>query len=443
MKNFKLNLILRILILIVTIFLLFASIFIYNLLIAIILLSFLIVLETYSLIKYVDTTNTELSRFLFSIKYSDFSQSFTQNKLGGSFSNLNNAFNEVIAQFRKTRNEKEEHLRYLQTVVQHINIGLIAYTNNGEVELINKAAKRLLDIRYLKSILTLKNQHPDLLKILSEIKPNEKRIVKLEYDMDSFHILVYTTEFRLRGQIYSMVALQNIQSELEEQEMAAWQKLIRVLTHEIMNSVTPISSLAGTVKTMLDSNKTDLTGETRQDVNDAINTIQKRSDGLIKFVNQYRSLTKIPTPNFEQLEVKNIFNEVLLLLKEDVEKYRINIECEILPSNIKIYADRSLIEQVFINLIVNAIHALKNSANPLIILKAHNDIYGNTVLSVTDNGVGITENVLDKVFIPFFSTKTEGSGIGLSLSKQIIRAHNGIMKVSSKLDAGTTFTIRL
>ena len=392
--------------------------------------------------KQIDQTNRALLRFLQSIKYSDFSQTFTTKKRGKTFDDLNDSFNEVMNQFRKTRSEKEEQNRYLQTVLRHVGVGLIAFDTTGKIEFINPAARKILGINQI-SHLNILDQFEDSLSIkLLELKSGEKTTVKIFDETDVVQLIVYATEFKMRDTLYKLVSLQNIQSELEEKELEAWQKLIRVLTHEIMNSVTPISSLSSTVNQMLINGKSEkLEDEQIDDIKNAVNTIQRRSEGLINFVENYRSLTKIPKPNFEIFAIENLFERVEKLLSNDLKKNAIIFEKSVQPQSLELTADVSMIEQILINLIINSIHALKNQDEKKIKLNASMSDKGRVLVKVTDNGPGILENVQDKIFIPFFSTKSSGSGIGLSLARQIMRSHRGNIRVSSQPNEETTFTL--
>ena len=445
MKNFRLKLILRLLVLSATIFLLFYLYYNTQLYATLVIVLLIIAYEIYSIIRFIDVTNKELSRFLQSIRYSDFSQSFNSTALGSTFKELNSAFNEVILQFQKTRTEKEENFRYLQTVMQHVGVGLISFDNNGKVEFINNAAKKLLSIPFLNNINGLDRINPGLADKISSIKSGEKVTIKIVDKNELIQLIVYATEFRLRNQNYTLVAMQNIQSELEENEMEAWQKLIRVLTHEIMNSITPISSLAGTVNTIIaksTENTTVFDEETSEDVKNALNTIQKRSQGLINFVENYRSLTKIPKPNFQIFTVKTLFERIDSLIGREFKQDGILFKCRIDPLSLELTADPELIEQVLINLLLNAKYAVKTAAKPEINLLAKLDSRSKVEIAVTDNGPGIKEDIQEKIFIPFFSTKKEGSGIGLSLSRQVMRSHGGSIRVTSTPDVVTAFILK-
>ncbi len=440
MKNFKVNIVLRITFIALTIFF-FAYIYFSTEFIATQFIIFLVILaQVFSLVKYIDTTNKELARFLQSIRYSDFSQSFAHSKLGKSHKELNDAFNEVILEFQRTRTEKEEQYRFLQTVIHHVGIGLISFNQDGKIEFVNNAAKKLLKIPYLQNILSLNGISKNLGDIFYNIKAGEKITVKLPAEDELIQILVYATEFRMRSQRYVLLSLQNIQSELEEKEMESWQKLIRVLTHEIMNSITPISSLASTVDAIISEEPND--EESLNDIKLAVDTIKKRSEGLIKFVDSYRSLTRIPKPDFQIFLIRTMFDRIAQLMSIETKNAGVKFECSVEPNTLELAADPQLIEQALINMIVNSVHSLKDVENKKIKLAAHLDDRGKTVIKVIDNGPGISEELQEKIFIPFFSTKKDGSGIGLSLSRQIMRSHGGSIRISSKPFVETVFTLK-
>ena len=445
MKNFRLNLIIRIVLIALSLMLLFFLYYNTDFIATLTILMLIIIYEIYSLIKFIDATNVELTRFFQSIKHSDFSQTFANKSLGGTFKELNNAFNDVIIKFQNTRSEKEEHYRYLQTVMQHVGVGLISYEPDGKVEFINKSAKRILGIPHLTNIKMLKRISGELQNKLLNMHSGEKATIRIVDDNELLQLVINVTEFKLRNQIFKLASLQNIQSELEEKEMEAWQKLIRVLTHEIMNSVTPISSLSATVNQMLSKcvgDDKEIDADTISDVNNAVNTIHKRSEGLIHFVDNYRNLTKIPKPNFQIFPVHSLFDRIRKLMEHDLELNKIKLTTSIDPQSLEVTADPEMIEQVLINLIINAMKALQAIPNPQIYLTALIDERGKAVMRVVDNGPGISEDIQEKIFIPFFSTKKDGSGIGLSLSRQILRAHGGSIRVNSIPGKETVFTLR-
>ncbi len=395
-------------------------------------------------------TNRDLASFLESIRFSEFSRSFQIEGMGSSFDELNKAFNDVIRDFQQVRSEKEEHFHYLQSIVQNIDVSIIAYQKDGEVEMVNKAAKKLFQVNSLKNIHALNLLSPELVVTLLNIKAGQNALVKVQDEDDILQLAIFATELKIRSKNITLATIKNIQSVLEEQETEAWQKLIRVLTHEIMNSITPIASLSSTIELMLKAQSDlDQTGgvclqierESLDEIQQAIQTINRRSTGLLHFVNTYRNLTKIPTPNFKISSINNLFKNIEKFLEEEMKRNNILFAISILPENIELSIDEQLIEQVLINLIKNSIHALEGRSESHIEMKAFYNKRGHATIQVIDNGMGILQEVLDKIFIPFFTTKPSGSGIGLSLSKQIIRLHNGSITASSVPEKETIFTI--
>jgi nitrogen fixation/metabolism regulation signal transduction histidine kinase len=404
-------------------------------------------MQVAALIHYSERTNRKLTQFLESVRHSDFSTSFYDKDLGKSFEGLNRSFNEVIKEFRKNRAEKEEHYNYLLTVVQHVSIGIIAFRKDGKVDIFNNAIKRLLQVTNLKHINDLASIKASLPENLLKMKAGDKQLIKLVVENELLQLSVYATEFRMRGEEFLLVSLQNISAELEEKEIESWQKLIRVLTHEIMNSITPISSLASTVREMLltenedDVTLRDLDSDDIENIQLALTTIQSRSQGLLNFVETYRNLTRIPRPNFRYFAVKELFERTHTLLRPKMEKYGIECVPRVFPEELMITADPDLIEQVFINMLLNAIDAVKEKPQPQIKVTASPNNNGRVSIDFSDNGYGIKPDILDKIFMPFFTSKKDGSGIGLSLSRQIMHLHKGSVTVKSIPGEGTVFTL--
>ncbi len=447
LKKFRFNVIIQIIFLLILIFLFCYLSLQTNLYATIFIIAVIIILQTYALIRYVEKTNQYLKQFFDAVKYSDFSQSFASTGLGSSFDELKAAFADVIKAFQKSRAEKEEHFRYLQTVVQHIGIGLLAFQPDGDVELINTAAKKLFKTGQIKNINSLESFSPELVKKLLLLKSGEKVLIKI-YDKDELlQLAIYAAEFQLRNKKITLVSIQNIQGELEEKEMEAWQNLIRILTHEIMNSITPISSLASTVNQMLiketPENYTNKEGSFNlDDIRSSVQTIQKRSEGLLHFVDTYRKLTRLPKPNFQIIPISDLFEQVSQLMHSQIQGKKINLIFKVTPKSLELTADPELIEQVLINLLLNSAQALNNIKEAQIELNAFLNKRGRVVVQVMDNGCGLLPEVQDKIFIPFFTTKKEGSGIGLSLCRQIMRLHRGTINVQSEPNVKTIFSLR-
>lgn len=409
----------------------------------------LIVFQVVGLIRHVESANREVVDFLNNIRYDDFSKTYKLNGEGKSFAELNAAFNEVIGRFRQIRAEKEANYQYLKTIIHHIGIGIISFDQNGNVQIINNAAKRLFKINQLANVENLRGFSSELVEKLWNLRTGTRDLVKIYTSDEIIQLAIYAIELTLREEHYKLITLQNIHTELEEQEMEAWQKLIRVLTHEIMNSVTPISSLASTIEseiTYLKENvEKGISAEDLEDMQMAIQTIQRRSEGLIRFVSDFRNLTHVPVPKFKNVKVAEIFNHVSLLMNSEIEASQIQFESSVEPDNLMITADQEMIEQVLINLIKNAIQALnecERKSNKQIILFAKQDEKSRPFIVVRDNGPGIDKDAIDRIFIPFFTTKKTGSGIGLSLSRQIMRQHKGSITAHSEVNLGTDFILK-
>ncbi|NLD36717.1 MAG: ATP-binding protein [Desulfatiglans sp.] len=441
-RTFKFKITFRIILLTATILLFAWLVFKMDFIFVTVTVALLIVAQVFSIIHFAEKTNRDLSRFLLSIKYDDTSQAFTSEGLGTSFSELKDAFSEVMHKLQEIRSSSEIHARYLQTIVQHIGTGIIVYKQDGTVDLINNAAKKILKISLLKNINDLRQKYPKLTDTLLHLKQNEKKLINLRMENETGYLSIYSHPFVLKEEKNILISIQNIKEELEEKELEAWQNLIRVLTHEIMNSITPISSMTSTMLGMIDKEDETINPDDIKDLIDALKTISSRSHGLMDFVSNYRNMTLIPTPKFKLLSIQTFFKRIETLMNNTLTEHNISFRWQMEPESLEFSVDPDLMEQVMINLILNAIQAVEERANPEITLTAMLGIEGGSIITVQDNGVGIVEEALEKIFIPFFTTKKQGSGIGLSLSRQILRMHHATISVDSKPDVGTTFTLK-
>ena len=397
--------------------------------------------QVWALVHFVERSNRDLSRFLLSVRHSDFTSSFPDDGKGGSHRELREAFESVLRDFRKSRSDRQEQYRYLQTVVQHIGIGLLAYDTTGKVDLINNAAKRLLGISYSRTVDDLGRVSPTLVQRLRSLGAGQKELLKIEMPGETLQLSLAATEFKLGQRSIKLVSFQNITSELAEREMEAWQQLVRVLTHEIMNSITPIASLAATSRQILESTALPVAG-VPDDLHSAISTIEKRSEGLLHFVDAYRTLTRVPKPAYKIIRVAELLERIAHLTgsRPDAASVTISARCD--PPTLELTADPDLVEQVLINLTTNALQALAGRPDGHIELICRLSERGRVLIEVKDDGIGISTEALDSVFVPFYTTKKDGTGIGLSLSRQIMRLHRGDISVTSKEGNGATFTLR-
>ena len=416
-----------------------------NMLFAAMLMGIIIILQLVDIFKFISQTNRKLTRFLESVKYSDFISGFAaDNRLGKSFKELNIAFNEVLEAFRKARSEKEEHWQYLNSVVQQVRTGILSFDGDGNVQLINTNAKRFIGSSTIKNIKELIPQNPKLYHAINSAELGKSELYK---GPNEIYLTIQSTELRIRGTDVKLVTLQNIQPELQKQELEAWQNLTRVLRHEIMNSITPISSLTSTLREILDhdmerkNSHYELKEEGAEDLKEGLSTIENRSRGLIKFIDAYREYTSLPKPKMTTVRLKDMVTHVAQLMRTELKKTNIDFHYECNSEYLTIQADVEMIEQVLINLLKNAIEALSETDHPKLELIGTYD--ENTVkIEIIDNGPGIIKEALEHIFVPFYTTKRTGSGIGLSLSRQIMQMHNGSITVESIPDEKTVFTLR-
>ncbi len=399
------------------------------------------------LIEHLDRSNENIASFLDSIQFDDLSYSFKTASNDPSVKRLHQELNEAMLKLRNVRREKDSEFLFFKNIVMHVGIGLIVFKEDGTIEIFNSAARKLLRLNKAEKLSDLKEVSEILVHVFEKLKTGGRELVRLKIGEELVQLSAYAIELNLRGEYVKLISIQNIQSELEEKEMEAWQNLVRVLTHEIMNSVTPISSLAGIVEEELkphveSENPALLSKDQLADIHLSLQTISKRSEGLIHFVKEFRSLTSIPKPRPVQIEVRCLFDELTMLHKRDLADRDIQLITSIYPDDLTLSADKNMIEQVMINLIRNAIQSFEEQQDKMIEIKAYLNEKSRPVITIRDNGTGIDPEAMEKIFIPFFTTKKTGSGIGLSLSRQIMRQHQGTLTVKSTVGKGTEFFMR-
>jgi nitrogen fixation/metabolism regulation signal transduction histidine kinase len=407
-----------------------------------VLLIVLLLWRVVNLFSFVNATNRKLVRFLESVRYDDFSVRFAANQDDPTFRELSKQFNEVLDAFRQVRAEKEANSQYLQTIVQHVSTGLLAFDEKGRIEIVNNAALRLLGLYRLKNLKDLQEDNPDLQALLSKLGSGESVLYQAAADRQ---LSIAGTSIRMRGKLIKLVAVQNIQSELENKELEAWQNLTRVLRHEIMNSVTPIASLVSTMRDIVQQEMGQPnhgSTETWQDLNEALEVVENRTNGLMNFVNAYRTFTSIPKPNLDSVQVLPLVQRITSLFAPTLREKDIQLHYDIQPEDLSIIMDRDQIEMVLINLIKNAVEILDGRPRAKIEIKSSLDPnMQRAILEVSDNGPGIEADKLEEIFIPFYTTKEEGTGVGLSLSRQILQLHGGALSVDSQLGSGAKFSL--
>lgn len=442
-NNFESRLVLRIILLFFTLFAIS-----YTLTVAryeyLILLLPLVLYQVMELIRFQRKTQDELNQFVEAIHYRDFSRYFDVKHAPSELQPLRKGFNEINSTFKLISKEKETQYHYLQKILELVDTGILSYDlESGEVVWMNESLKKLLQVPYLKSIHSLERRDAELYQEVQGLHPGQSKVATAHTEKNAFKVLLSATAFQTDGKKYKLIAFQNVNEALDETESKAWQKLLNVMTHEIMNSVAPISSLADTLKNRLqESMQTTPSADDLEDLEVGISTIKRRSEGLLKFAETYRNLNKITTLSLSCVSLREQFNNLRRLMQPTLMQKNISMEISLKDPEVGLQADPNLLDQVLINLLVNAIEAVKDRPDPKIVLSAYHVNEKQVVIKVVDNGTGMSPEVLDKIFIPFFSTKKQGSGIGLSLCKQIVMLHRGTIQVQSAEGEGTAFLMR-
>jgi nitrogen fixation/metabolism regulation signal transduction histidine kinase len=404
------------------------------------ILALIAILQVYFLILFVERENRNLTRFLESISHGNLPAEPASKRLGAGSAKLDEAFARVMKKFGELRIESEAQHQYLQAVVQHIGVGLIVFRDDGQVELVNRAARRLFSTVMLKDIQALEDVSSGLSEMLLGAEPGKRQVTFTGDGLNSQEVTVVTSKLFIRDRVVTIASFQNITAELSAREVDAWQGLIRVLTHEIRNSLTPISSLSGSILESVSSEKGGSDTEVC-DIVDALETIRRRSDGLLRFVDTYRRLTRIPRPKCAKASVVDILADTLRLVEAEVAERGIELRSAVTPEDLVIVVDSGMIGQVLLNLVRNSMEALSGRRDGLIELTATQDSLGQVRLTVADNGPGMIPEAIDQIFIPLYSTKKDGSGIGLSISRQIMKLHDAELIVKSAPDVRTEFIL--
>ncbi len=416
------------------------------------LLAALTLVLAFSLFRYVNDTNRRLARFFESVRYSDFAIRFSSAKeKGDSFAEVNRQFNEVLEAFRQTRAEKEANLLFLNTIVQHLSTGLLAFDAQMNVLVSNNAAFQLLGVYRLHHLHDLPERHVALIRFVRDLSSKGKILYQPE---PGRQLSIQGVSLSLQGRAVRLLTLQNIHPELQRKELDAWRNLTRVLRHEIMNSVTPIVSLVETAKDIVEFDLEK--NSTTADLAEALDIVAARSKGLVNFVEAYRSFTSVPQPKPEHFPAQKLLDRVVSLANAEHKDLKIKIEAFVRPENLQLHADPAQLEMILLNLVKNAREAFggstfnqpeTNSRQPAddtgkhITLRAGADARGQPFIEVEDNGPGVSPELLEEIFIPFFTTKPTGTGVGLSISRQIMQLHGGDIRISSAPGEGARFVL--
>ena len=400
----------------------------------------------YNLIHYVNKTNRDLSKFLIHLKEKDTSIGFSGKNMGKTFQGLYQTFDKINNEIRKNRIESEYKQIYIQNIVEHIGVGIIAYNDSGKLELMNQTARNYLGIPHLQTLKAIEKRNAPFVNLISRMKPGEEKLFRFTRNGQLFHFAIRCAQFIVPDKMIKLISFQNITLELEESELDNWQKIIRILTHEIMNSITPITTLTTAIKKALVVNNVpasppDLTVSRLQDVIECSNLIEERAEGLTDFVHKYRSITLLPDIKPVKFSMHTLFRDLERMLNGQMKSLGITFQWQVSPVSLSLLADRKLVEQMLINLLKNAIEAVEGIKSPTINMEGfqQND---RVLITLKDNGKGISTDNIENIFMPFFTTKEGGSGIGLSLSRQIMRMHKGTITVRSEPEEETVFILK-
>jgi len=404
----------------------------------------LLVLLTFAqvilLIRYLNGINRKLALFFESVKTDDYNVTFKENNSQGEFEELNLQLDQLSRHFKNVLLKREEQDEYFKALIEHIGIGIFAFDSKGSIRFVNSEALKLFGLLRLKNIFALDFSHKNLSTFFQKLLPGQQQLLELKRGNEMLQLAAKVTKYRIANEELNLVSLQNIKPELDLKETETWQKMIRILTHEIMNSVSPITSLANSLSALL--NKDNESNEKmRSKLDKGLTTIRNRGEGMMDFVRKYRNLTILPLPQISEIRIRDLMNELIILFEESFEKDNINFYCEIEPNDLVLKADREQIEHIMINLIKNSIWAVKDVNEKRISVKAFRSQNNSIHIEISDTGSGLEDQLLDKIFIPFFTTRPEGSGIGLSLARQIMLMHGGSISAHSLDGRGALFVL--
>jgi two-component system, NtrC family, nitrogen regulation sensor histidine kinase NtrY len=404
------------------------------------------ILQVVLLIRFASRSGREVSRFLNAVALDDPVASFSGLANDTAFAALGTAMTRVLEQLRAGRAEREEQAQYLQTIISHVPVTLASVDEQGRVQLLNHAARRLFESACSDAREFARYGAP-FATGLENLKPGESCIVRMERGGGPLHLKAAATGITLAGTRRRLISLQNIETELTAHELAAWQAVIRVMSHEVMNSLTPISSLAGTARGLVTDVLTDLPAEDARraalsDVGEALETMARRTEGLLHFLQNHRRLARRLETKIEVLSVSRVFARLQRLLAAELATRHIELILSVEPETLEITADAELLDQALINLMRNAIDAVRDEPAARIGLSAHREPGAHVVISVEDTGPGIAPEQREKVFVPFFTTKRQGSGIGLTLVRQIAIAHGATINITDSPGGGARVRIR-
>lgn len=402
------------------------------------------VLQTIFLVRYVNQTNRKIAYFFDAIKNEDFTLRFPEKLSVKSLEELNHSLNMLNAMIQDIYLKKQAQEHYYQEILKHADIGILTVNNKGHIFYANPRVEKLLNYHPLNHIKQFNLIDTKLYELFAELKPFDSHIFQLTNEREKTQLALKATSITVDKQSLLLVVVQDIHKELDEKETDSWVKLIRVLTHEIMNTITPITSISESVLKYFKKGENLISAEefAQHHIKSTVKgleVIKEQGNDLMSFVQSYRTFLSVPEPDKKLIPAQKLLEKVRLLIEERTGEDHIKIELLIDPKNLELFIDEKQITQVLVNLGKNAKQSLENQADRKIKFVAGIDNKNKKFIKVWDNGPGIPEDLIDEIFIPFFTTKNTGTGIGLSLSKQIMRLHGGSIQVVS--NENTVFTL--
>jgi len=424
----------------------------------ILLLSIVLIIQFFELIRFISKTNAELVRFFDAVRHADFSQRFELKTMGTGFDDLGSTFTDILQRIQQVRSNQAAELNQIKAIIEHVPVPLLSINQDGKVTLWNNSVRRLFGSNAVSHIDDMAKFNKDFPKKIQGILAGEKTLVNITIDDMEHKLIISATEIITSTHRETLLSMQDIQSELAIAQLQAWQDLVSVLTHEIMNSITPVASLAKTAVDLVedvqektqqlpvvnDESSEELAEELAEELEDvlgAVKTVARRSDGLMQFVTSYRRLTRLPSPTKKLVQVATLFDHVETLTKQDWQDKGIELTSKITPQALDVFVDVDMVEQILINLLQNAVQALSHRSSAKIAVSAFLNLRGHVIIEVADNGNGIDPDNIQQIFVPFFTTKKEGSGVGLALTRQVMLAHNGKVSVRNNEQGGATFSL--
>jgi len=396
--------------------------------------------------RLINRSNRELARFVNAARHADFSQKFSLEGLGSGFDELGEAFRKVLDRQRDLRSKQATDNLQLRALIEHIPIPLLTIHADNSISLRNNASRRLFGASHVTQLGDLEQFGESFHQSVSQAVPGIRELVTFSVEDVEYCLTLATTEVIVGSESERLISLQDIQTELDESQASAWQDLVRVLTHEIMNSITPVTSLAKTAEDVVEEMRSKTGRESPlandlMDLHEAVTTLASRSDSLMQFVDSYRQITRLAPPNKQRIRLADLFESSETLARAEWSNDNVRLLKDIKPGGLDVYADRDLLEPVLLNLLRNAWQATQGQPNPRIELLGRLNRRSHVVIEVRDNGPGVPDAISRNVFVPFFTTKPGGSGVGLALARQVMIAHGGFIRVSSNPSGGANFTL--